>query len=54
MKKWEWVAVGVALGAGVVAQIPDHDDMSMTGHSEMEVAASSAYRTASLDITGMT
>ncbi len=54
MKKWEWFAVAVALGAGVVAQIPDHDDASMPGHSDMEVAASSAFRTATLDITGMT
>ena len=54
MKKWEWSAVAVALGAGVVAQIPDHDDASMPGHSDMEVAASSAFLTATLDITGMT
>lgn len=54
MKKWEWLAVAVALGAGVVAQIPGHDDMSMPGHSDMEMAAPSAFRTATLDITGMT
>lgn len=54
MKRWEWFAVTVALGAGIVAQIPDHDDMSMPGYAEMQVAASSAFRTATLNITGMT
>ena len=57
----EWTAVGVVIGAGILLQIPGHDEMEMDpeamGHGEMPTdmaAATGPYRTVALDVTGMT
>ena len=57
----EWTAVGVVIGAGILFQIPGHDDAQMDpeamGHGDMpgEMAvATGPYRTVALEVTGMT
>ncbi len=57
----EWTAVGVVIGAGILLQIPGHDDAQMDpeamGRGDMAsdiAAVRSPYRTVALDVTGMT
>ncbi len=57
----EWTAVSVVIGAGILLQIPGHDDAQMDheamGHGDMPAhmaAATGVYRTVALDVTGMT
>ncbi len=51
MTKLQWAGVIGALGLGVLAQIPNHDDQSMTGH---EMPAADGENAVSLAISGMT
>ncbi len=57
----EWTAVSVVIGAGILLQIPGHDDAQMDheamGRGDMPAqmaAATGVYRTVALDVTGMT
>lgn len=57
----EWAAVGVVIGAGILLQIPGHDELEMDheamgdGEVPAEMAAATGpYRTVALDVTGMT
>ena len=57
----EWTAVGVVIGAGILLQIPGHDDAPMDhdtmGHGEMPAQMAEVegpYRTVALDVTGLT
>ena len=59
----EWTAVSVVIGAGILLQIPGHDDAQMDheamGHGDMPAqmataTATGVYRTVVLDVTGMT
>lgn len=67
MTKLQWTAVAAALGLGILAQIPGHDDAALDGHhhkgmaehdagtASMPAAATAAgLETVSLAITGMT
>ncbi len=51
MTKLQWAGVIGALGFGVLAQIPNHDDQSMPGH---EMLAADGENMVSLAISGMT
>ena len=53
MTKLQWTAVIGALGLGVLAQIPSHDNVSMAGH-EHEVPPVEDGNIVSLAISGMT
>ena len=56
----QWSAVAVMIGAGIVLQIPGHDEAEMDpgamDHDEVPVMAESQgpYTTVALDVTGMT
>ena len=56
MTKFEWGIVVVAVGAGVLSQIPNHDDMEMDGQEYVMPAmeAAAGMEVVSLAITGMT
>jgi hypothetical protein len=53
MTKLQWAGVIGALGFGVLAQIPNHDDQSMPGH-EPQLPAAGGENVVSLAISGMT
>ena len=56
----QWSAVAVVIGAGIVLQIPGHDEVEMDhgamDHGEVPVMAESQgpYTTVALDVTGLT
>ncbi len=57
----EWTAVTLVIGAGVLWQIPGHDEMEMdtgvVGQDQMPAEmthVTGPYRTVALDVTGMT
>ncbi len=61
MTSKEWAAVAVVIGAGIVLQIPGHDEMEMgpTGMEHSDIPADMAevvgpYERVALDVTGMT
>ena len=53
MTKLQWAGVIGALGLGVLAQIPQHDDQAMPGH-EPQVPTAVGENIVSLAISGMT
>ena len=53
MTKLQWAGVIGALGFGVLAQIPNHDDQAMSGH-EHQLHAGIGENVVSLTISGMT
>jgi len=64
MSKRAWMLVGLALGGGILLQIPSwggHDHETMTGMTSARMASEEAsagtaatQRTVALDVTGMT
>ncbi len=56
----EWTAVTLVIGAGVLWQIPGHDEMEMDNagrHDEMSMESAEVegpYRTVARNVTGMT
>ena len=61
MTSKEWAAVAVVIGAGILLQIPGHEEMAVgtgaMGHSETLADMAEVvgpYERVALDVTGMT
>ena len=57
MTKLEWGLVAIAVGLGIMSQIPNHDDMEMDAHEHAAPAledVAPSLTLVSLDISGMT